>query len=306
MNAKPFLRIFSASILILSLNAVAQSTDSISQQDQKSYMPFRLSSDLSKKGFFNLDAEWFGSVGFNKTRYHESDINVNQPSQGNNFTVHDIQGHDEYKTPGFRSPDNFRIGRFIDDQRKWAVELSHDHDKFTSTLGQTASVTGVVSNSTSLAPTNSHLGIGTNQLNTTTFSYMLHNGLNSTMINLIYRKPLIGEIADESSLSFIGKIGTGLAIVHPYNTIDGQDATVGEKTFSNVIGFNSGWWRIVGTSTGVEAGFRYVVKKPIYLEFTNKQMYTEMNNIPVSSGNASQKLWSNQYILSLGYEFGGK
>ena len=300
MNAKTLLRILSGSLLILSLHAGAQSMSQAATQGQSSYLPIKFSPDLSKKGFFNLDAEWYGSLGFNKTYYQNSDIKVTQP--GSNYTVNSVQGHDEYKTPGLRSPDNIRFGRFIDDERKWGVELSLDHDKYTSTLGQTANVTGVMANTTI---SNTNLGIGQQQLSAQNFTYMLHNGLNSLMVSAVYRKPLIGEIADSSSLSFIGKVGTGLAIVHPFNTIDGQDNDVGQKELANVMGFNSGWWRIVGTSTGVEAGFRYVVRKPVYLEFTNKQLFTEMSNIPVYQGKATQKLWSNQYILSLGYEFGG-
>jgi len=301
MNSQSYLRVFFASIVALTLNVAAQTASTPAQQSQSSYMPFKFSSDISKKGFFNTDAEWYGSLGFNKTYYQNSDIKITQP--GSNYTINGVQGHDEYKTPGLRSPDNLRIGRFIDDERVWGFELSLDHDKYTSTLGQTANITGVIANNPS--PGANTLGIGSNQLTSQTFSYMLHNGLNSLMVNVIYRKPLLGEIADNSSLSFIGKIGTGLAIVHPYNDIDGNENSVGQKTLSNVLGFNRGWWRIVGTSTGFEAGFRYVFKKPFYVELTDKQLFTEMSNIPVYQGSATQKLWSNQYILSLGYEFGG-
>jgi len=304
MKIKSFLNILSASVMMLSLHARAQSINVPPQQPGSSFLPIKMSPDLSKKGFFNTDAEWFVSLGFNKTYYQNSDIYVSQPSLGNNFTVNSVQGHDEYKPPGLRSPDNIRIGRFIDDQKKWGVDLSLDHDKFTSTVGQTALVTGTMGANVNNNP--NYLGLGSQQLTAQTFSYMLHNGLNHLMVDVVYRRPLIGEIADSSSLSFIGKIGTGVAIVHPYNEISGSENDVGAKTLSNVMGFNSGWWRIVGTSTGVELGFRYVVKKPIYLELTNKQIFTEMNNIPVNVGSASQKLVSNQYILSLGYEFGGK
>ena len=303
MNNKYLLKIASAALLTISLNVSAQSTGDSSSQGRTPYLPFKVSSDLSKKGFFSLDAEWYGSLGFNKTYYQNSDINISQP--GSNYTINSVQGHDEYKTPALRAPDNLRIGRFLDDEKKWGVELSLDHDKYTSTLGQTATVTGSIANDT--GPSSTKLGVGPNNtLNSTTFSYMLHNGLNSLMVDLVYRKPLIGNVADSSSFSFIGKVGTGLAIVHPFNTIDGVDNSVGAKELSNVLGFNSGWWRIVGTSTGFEAGFRYVVKKPIYLELTNKQLFTQMSNIPVNQGHATQKLISNQYIISLGYEFGGR
>jgi hypothetical protein len=248
-------------------------------------------SDLSNKGFFS-SGEWFFSWGYNKTTYSNSDINVSQPSLGNNFTVHDVQGHDEYVFPQCCSPDNLRIGRFIDEDKKFAVELSLDHTKYTSTEGQTALVTGANSG-----------GVGNQQLTNQYFTYMLHNGLNHLMVDLVYRKSIFGELNATSNLAFIGKIGTGLAIVHPYNIINGNQNDEGQKEFRNYLGVNNGWWRIVGISTGVEVGVRYVVWKPVYLELTNKQIYTDMSNIPVYQGIASQKLWSHETVLSLGYTF---
>ena len=76
-----------------------------------------------------------------------------------------------------------------------------------------------------------------------------------------------------------------------------------KKTLTNALGFNNGWWRIVGTSASVEFGMRYVVYKPFYLEWSNKQILTNMSNVPVYQGSASQKLRSNEMIFSLGYAF---
>jgi len=270
----------------------AQSAPMLNDASQPSYSLFKLSPDISNKGFFSKDAEWFFSLGFNKTYYATSNINVSQPSLGNNFTVNDVQAHDEYRTPGLRSPDNIRVGRFINDEKTWAVDLSLDHDKYTTTLGQTALVTGT---------NNGSLGLGNQQLNSSTFSYMLHNGLNHLMVDLMYRQALIGAVNEPSSLSFIGKIGTGPAIVHAYNQINGVQNDEGVKDFSHVLGFNSGWWRIVGLSTGIETGVRYNFTKPLYVELTDKSIYTMVRNIPVNQGTATQNILSNEIILSIGY-----
>jgi len=80
---------------------------------------------------------------------------------------------------------------------------------------------------------------------------------------------------------------------------------MGKKTLTNALGFNNGWWRIVGTSTGVELGMRYVLMKPYYVEWINKQVFTSMSNIPVFQGSASQNLRSNELIFNLGYTFNG-
>ena len=259
-------------------------------------LPFRFSRDISKKGFFTRDAEWYFSLGVGKTYYADSDISVKQSSLGNDFTVHDVKGHDEWGDVNVLMPDIVRVGRFIDDDKMWAVELGLDHVKYSSTLGQTATVTG----------TNSG-GTGSQTLSSDYFSYMLHNGLNHLMVDLVYRRPITAAaVTDTSSLAFIGKVGAGIAYVHPYIDINGKSSDVGSKSLNNLIGFNSGWWRIVGVSTSVEAGFRYVLSKPWYLELTDKTIFTSMSNIPVYQGTASQNLWSNEILFSVGYTFDGK
>lgn len=210
--------------------------------------------------------------------------------------MHDVKGHDEWGDVNILMPDIVRIGRFIDDDKMWAIELGLDHVKYSSTLGQTATVSGThpyTSNSVTLSSDN--------------FSYMLHNGLNHLMVDLVYRRPITAAaVTDTSSLAFIGKVGAGLAYVHPYIDIKGKSSDVGSKSLNNLIGFNSGWWRIVGVSTSVEAGLRYVISKPVYLELTDKVIFTSMSNIPVPSGTASQNLWSNEILLSIGYTFDNK
>ena len=249
------------------------------------------SKEGNEKGFFKSD-DWFFSWGYNKTHYSNSNINVSQPSLGNNFTVNGVQGHDEFTHLVCCSPDNLRLGRYLDEGKTYGLDLSLDHTKFTSTIGQVAVVTGKNSG-----------GVGSQILSTDFFSYMLHNGLNHVMVNLSYRKPLLGELDETSNLTFIGKVGTGLAIVHPFSVINGTEYQMGKKTLTNPLGFNNGWWRIVGTSTGVELGMRYVFMKPFYLEWTNKQIFTNMSNVPVFQGSASQNLRSNEIIFSVGYTF---
>ena len=292
MKLSPALSAVLSLALTYPIFSLAQSVPMGNDASQSTYSLFKLSPDISNKGFFNKDAEWFFSLGFNKTYYATSNINVSQPALGNNFTVNSVQAHDEYRTPGLRSPDNIRVVRFLNDEKTWGIDLSLDHDKYTTTLGQTALVTGTNTGS---------LGIGNQQLNSPTFSYMLHNGLNHLMVDLIYRAPLFGAINESSSLAFIGKIGTGPAIVHAYNQVNGVQNDEGVKDFAHVLGFNSGWWRIVGLSTGIETGVRYTFAKPLYVELTDKSIYTMVRNIPVNQGTATQNILSNEIILSIGY-----
>jgi hypothetical protein len=273
-------------------NAQAQNAPSSVESAQISSEKESASSSSNK--LFNSN-DWFFSWGYNKTHYSNSNINVSQPSLGNNFTVNGVQGHDEFTHLVCCSPDNLRLGRYLDDSKRLALDVSLDHTKFTSTIGQVALVTGKNSG-----------GVGYQVLSSDYFSYMLHNGLNHIMVNLDYRKPLLGAMDETSSLSFIGKVGEGIAVVHPYSEIDGNEFNMGKKTLTDALGFNSGWWRIVGTSTSVELGMRYVFMKPFYLEWTNKQIFTNMSNVPVFQGSASQNLRSNEIIFSVGYAFSGK
>jgi len=294
MTLSTSVRILFSLLLISALPVQAQTAPEPEEAATPSMLPFRFSRDISKKGFFTRDAEWYFSLGVGKTFYANSDISVKQTNY--DFTVHDVKGHDEWGDVNVLMPDIVRVGRFIDDDKMWAVELGLDHVKYSSTLGQTATVSGTspyTSNSVTLSSDK--------------FSYMLHNGLNHLMVDLVYRRPITAAaVTDTSSLAFIGKVGAGIAYVHPYIDINGKSSNVGDKSLSNLIGFNSGWWRIVGVSTSVEAGFRYVISKPWYLELTDKTIFTTMSNIPVSNGTASQNLWSNEILLSVGYTFDGK
>ena len=295
MTLSTSVRILFSLLLISALPVQAQTAPEPEEAATPSMLPFRFSRDISKKGFFTRDAEWYFSLGVGKTFYANSDISVKQTNY--DFTVHDVKGHDEWGDVNVLMPDIVRVGRFIDDDKMWAVELGLDHVKYTSTAGQTVTVTGT-------APT---ALTGTVTPSSDEFSYKLHNGFNHLMVDLVYRRPITAAaVSDTSSLAFIGKVGAGVAYIHPYININGASSDVGSKSLNNLIGFNSGWWRIVGVSTSVEAGFRYVISKPWYLELTDKTIFTTMSNIPVSNGTASQNLWSNEILLSVGYTFDNK
>jgi hypothetical protein len=252
---------------------------------------------------FFTEGEWYFSWGYNKETWAPSDIHVSQPSLGNDFTIHNVKGHDE---PGwdtgifnkglFAPQTNIRIGRFVDDDRTIAVELSLDHTKYTSTIGQTATVTGTINN----APVNT-----TMQLDENTFRYNLHNGANHLMLNVVKRLPLIGETNESMSLATIGKVGIGLMVPHSDNTVLGNKNNVGEKKFSNYFGTSNGWWQFDGWTAGIEAGVRFVLVKPVYLELTDKVAYARLYDIPVYKGTANQSLWMNEVILSLGFTYDG-
>lgn len=251
---------------------------------------------------FFREGEWYFSWGFSKQYWAPTDIHVSQPSQGNDFTIHNVQGHDDPGFSGllhgslFGAQYNLRIGRFVNDAHTVAVELSLDHSKYHVADGQTANVTGTI-HGTQVN--------GSYVLDANFFRYMLNNGANHLMLNLAVRQPLIGKTNETYSLAGIGKIGAGIMVPHTENTIMGQSNDVGVKMLSNLVGFNHGWWQFGGWTTGVEAGLRFVVYKPWYIELTDKVAYASLWNLPAYQGTVSHSLLMNEIVLSVGYTFDG-
>lgn len=251
---------------------------------------------------FFRDGEWYFSFGTSKQYWAPTNFHISQPSLGNDFTVHSVSGHDDSDAGAFLQGDlfgpqyNIRIGRFINDARTFAIELNFDHTKYTSTDGQTANVTGTIAG----VPVNANHVLDANY-----FRYLLHNGANHLMANLVYRRPLLGELNETFSLAFIGKAGVGVMLPHADNTILGYSNNVGTKTPGNYIGIHNGWWQFGGVTTGAEAGFRFVAFKPVYFEVTDKVAYADMWNIPVYQGTASHSLWMNEVVFSIGFTYDG-
>ncbi len=248
--------------------------------------------------------EWYVSWGYNKDVWAPVDIRVSQPGLGNDVTFHDVKAHDEppWKTGLWNKGDltysqyNFRVGRFIGKKRALAVEYSHDHAKYTSTLGQTARVSGMVDGKPFDGPMT---------LDNETFDYRLHNGANFETINIVKRLPLVGRPNDRYSLSGIAKAGVGLVVTHAENKVFGSELDPGPKTSGHLFGRHAGWWQFDGWTAGLEAGVRFVPLKPFYLELTDKLAYGRMKDVPVHQGTARHDLWVNQLILSLGVAING-
>lgn len=258
-------------------------------------------SDNAFISFFR-DGEWYASWGYSKQYWSPTDIHVSQPSLGNEFTIHDVHGSDEFSSSDFSVTDlfgpqyNIRIGRFINDDRTIAVEFNFDHTKYTTNLGQTAQVTGQVSG----VPTNAYYQL-TNQF----FSEELHNGANHVMVNGVYRYPLIGQTNENLSVAAIAKAGVGIMLPHTSDTVLGYANDVGGKTLSNSVGLTNGWWQVNGWTTGVELGFRVVLFKPVYLELTDKEAYARLGDLPAYLGTLQESLWMNEIVLSIGFTYDG-
>lgn len=258
-------------------------------------------SNMPKENTGFWEGEWYFSWGYNRDYWRPSDIHISQKSLGNDFTIHNVRAEDfpqwnsgvfnkELTEPQF----NVRIGHFIDKDRTWALELNYDHTKYSTFIDQYARVSGT---------------IGGNYVDSTQlltydyFHYNLHNGANHFMLNMVKRIPILFETNENFSLAGVIKAGTGIMVPHSENKVLGNTNYVGSKEWGNLIGMKNGWWQLNGWTVGVEAGLRFVIWNPIYIEFTDKEAYASLVNIPVYQGVADQVLWMNELILSLGYTF---
>lgn len=239
---------------------------------------------------------WYFSWGYNREHWGKSDIHIKQSSLNNDFVIHDVEATDypgvllskDFTVPQF----NIRVGKFINEDHTLAFEFSLDHTKYNNVIGQNAHITGTVNGQY----------VDMNQILTNSyFYYVLHNGANHIMMNLVKISPLIGENEQSMSVSAISRAGLGILFPHSSNTIMGNFNSVGDKKISNCCGFNHGWWQINGWTAGVELGARFMFYRPIYLEATLKEAYAKLYNVPVYFGTADQKLWMTEGVVSLGF-----
>ena len=99
---------------------------------------------------FFTDGEWYFEFGSNKEFWSNPDIQVSQPALGNNFTIYDVKGHDSPAGAGEAPQYNIRVGRFFNEN--WGVELNIDHSKYSTDIGQTAQVSGLIAACRSAGP----------------------------------------------------------------------------------------------------------------------------------------------------------
>ena len=265
----------------------------------------KLSTEASFAKSLNKEQNWYFSWGYSRQQYAPSDIHISQPSQGNDFTVHQARGSDfpssfedtvkSLTELEFTNPqENVRIGKFMNPEKTFAIEFSLDHSKYQTDLNQTVRVSGTKNN----APYNGDL-----KLTEQDFSYALHNGLNHVMINAVWLNHLSGPENKAGHLQLISRAGAGILLPHADNVIFGKANEVGPKNERICCTSKNDWWQINGWTAGVEVGVRYRVYKSIYLELTSKLAYGVLRGVPVYQGSADQTIWMSEQVLSTGFLF---
>ena len=279
------------------------STDTSTTQSTTPQVDNKTSPDLP----LIKDHNWYASWGYSRDQYAPSDIHITQPGLGNNYTVHQAAAQDFPANPGqtlqsiaslnFTTPqENVRIGKFMNPEKTFAIELNLDHTKYNTNIGQTANVTGT--GNIGGQPVNQNV-----VLNAQTFDYELHNGLNHIMVNGVWLHHLFGPEQKPGDMQLISRVGAGILLPHSEVNIGGIGANTGPKD-QNICCFSSNdWWQVNGWTAGIEIGGRYRITESMYLELTAKEAYGVLRHVPVYMGTADQTIWMTEEILSAGFLF---
>ena len=251
------------------------------------------------------EGNWYFSWGYSRQQYAPSDIHVSQPSEGNDFTVHQAAASDLPTNAGdtlmslvnldITNPqENIRLGKFMNPEKTFAIEFSLDHSKYNTNINQNATVTGTINNQ----PYNGNM-----VLDEQNFDYRLHNGLNHIMINAVWLQHLTGPENQAGDLQLISRVGAGILLPHADNTVLGKHDVVGPKNENVCCTSSKDWWQLNGWTAGVEVGVRYRAYKSLYVELTQKLAYGVLKGVPVYQGTADQTIWMSEQVLSLGVLF---
>ena len=269
------------------------------------WMRWGAAAQVNFDGAMRQEGNWYFSWGYSRQQYAPSDIHVTQPDINSDFVVHNARASDFPSSPedtvrslfnlDLTNPqENIRIGKFLNPEKTFAVELSIDHSKYNVDTGQTATITGTVK------------GESYNRdvvLTSDNFNYNLHNGLNHIMVNAVWLRHLRGPQGQPGDLEMISRVGAGILLPHADNTIFSNANEVGPKSVNVCCFSGSDWWQLNGWTAGVELGLRYRVYKTMYLELTAKGAYGVLRGVPVYKGTADQTIWMSEQVLSTGFLF---
>ena len=230
--------------------------------------------------------EFYFSWGYNKDWFTRSNVKINQPSLGNNYSFVNIAGHDHpgwddglFKKPISVPQYNYRIGLFINKEKGIAVEINFDHTKFIF-ADQAAQIKGTLNN----RYVDSTVNFGKPN-----FYYYLNNGANFLLFNIVKRWHFYATKNENIKIDLLAKAGIGPVIPHVDNRFFGN---------SNDPGFQFGGWNV-----GLEGVVRATFFNYAFIEYCNKLDYARYSNLKIYKGTASHAFGTYEMIVNLGVTF---
>lgn len=238
--------------------------------------------------------ELYFSWGYNQEWYTHSNVKINQPALGNDFTFEDISGHDHkgwdegifnkaISIPQY----NYRIGYIFNEKKGLGIEINFDHTKFIFGDGQVVLMKGTYNHE----PVNKQYYFASSAAGTTDSSYYyLNNGANFLLINIVKRWHIWSNKKQTIKMDVLGKFGVGPVIPHVQNKFFSQPP--------NDQDFQFGGWNV-----GAEGDLKLTFFHYVFLEYGNKIDYARYSGLEIYAGTAKQAFGTYEMILNLGLSF---
>jgi hypothetical protein len=255
-------------------------------------MPLNVSAQQEKKK--ERKGEFYLSWGYNAEWYTHSNLHINQPAAGNDYTIEGVHAHDH---PGWNDglfkialsiPQyNYRLGYLFNKKKGLGFEINFDHTKYLIRDNQAVFVNGMVNGK----PYSGFVNFSQASHGSDSSSYYyLNNGANFLLFNLVKRWHLLSNKKGSIQIDGLAKAGIGPVIPHVQNKFFNQPP--------NDMHFQIGGWNI-GTEGAIKATFFHHV----YLEYTNKIDFASYSGLRIYDGTARQNFGTYEMILNLGVTF---
>jgi hypothetical protein len=283
INLKFMRKIGVIGIILLPLFGIAQS-----QAPQGTPANYSASKKKERKG------EFYFSWGYNTEWFTHSNLKINQPSLGNDFTFVDITGHDHkgwddglFSKPISIPQYNYRIGYIFNKEKGLGVEINFDHTKFIFGDNQMVHIKGQYAGK----PVDGQVLFASSSPGSVDSSYYyLNNGANFLLFNIVKRWPIWINKKQTIRIDGLGKFGVGPVIPHVQNKFFDQP--------ENDPHFQFGGWNV-----GVEGDLKVTFFHYIFLEYGNKLDYARYSGLKIYQGTAKQAFGTYEMILNLGVSF---
>lgn len=232
--------------------------------------------------------------GYNREFYTPSTIHF-KLSDGSDFKVVHGKAHDKpdydaiYKEPLEVSVPqyNYRLGIYLDNKHRHALEVNFDHIKYVLRDGQSVKVIGFIKNQPVY---------GDSIIDGQQFLHLEHtDGGNLLHINYVTQKTLLTTGTHKRDLlTFLYKLGAGINIPR-------TDFTYHGDRFNNDF-------HIAGYNFGAEAGVRFYPLRRFFIETTGKTGYVRVvnalaNTTAMKGNRVHQGYGYFEFIATIGYDF---
>ncbi|HVM87240.1 MAG TPA: hypothetical protein VMT76_03565 [Puia sp.] len=229
--------------------------------------------------------ELYGSWGYNKEWYTHSNLHINQPSLGNDYTFVSAKAHDhpgwdgQLFTKALSIPQyNYRLGYFFNEKKGLAFEINFDHTKYIL-AEQDVHIKGTMNGQ----PVDKTI----HWPDDSSAHYYLNNGANFLLFNIAKRWHLLATRDEKVKIDGLAKFGIGPVIPHVQNKFIGQPE-------------NKQHFQIGGLNVGIEGTIRATFFNYVFLEYCNKLDYANYWGLRSYQGTVKQAFGTYEMILNLG------